>query len=229
MTGKTHRVGGMLCVLGGYTLLDSKGLLLGNVSPLVQLLVMYPFALYGSTVSDLDHNLQSIPSKDIISLAINKILHLSSNVIHTVDKGSSLENFLSIFNAKHRSWQTHSDLFLLFMLIASSYILNISSTSADTAIIRLVSMGLILGIISHLFLDMLTPEGIWCIGLFVFSKVVKNKSIPQKISLVPHSKFFKTGGAWESIVRCVMWVMCFIFSIRIVLSISPYSISFIGG
>ena len=60
MTGKTHRVGGMLCVLGGFTILDSKGMLLGNVSPMIQLVMMYPFALYGSVVSDLDHHVKSI-------------------------------------------------------------------------------------------------------------------------------------------------------------------------
>ena len=37
MTGKTHRVGGMLCVLGGFTYLESKGFLLINVNPLLQL------------------------------------------------------------------------------------------------------------------------------------------------------------------------------------------------
>ena len=78
MTGKTHRVGGMLCVLGGFTYLESKGLLLRNVNPLLQLTVMYPFALYGSIVSDLDHNANSIPSKDIVSIAINRVLHLTS-------------------------------------------------------------------------------------------------------------------------------------------------------
>ena len=36
MTGKTHRVGGMVCVLGGFTYLESKGLLLRDVNPLLQ-------------------------------------------------------------------------------------------------------------------------------------------------------------------------------------------------
>ena len=67
MTGKTHRVGGMLCCLGGYTLLEANGMLLGDVNPLLQLTIMYPFAIYGSTVSDLDHHWQSAPSKDIVS------------------------------------------------------------------------------------------------------------------------------------------------------------------
>ena len=83
MTGKTHRVGGMIWVLGGFTYLESKGLLLRNVNPLLQLTVMYPFALYGSIVSDLDHNANSIPSKDIVSVAINRVLHLTSGLKET--------------------------------------------------------------------------------------------------------------------------------------------------
>lgn len=229
MTGKTHRVGGMVCVLGGYTLLQSKGMLLGNVSPLVQLVVMYPFAIYGSIVSDLDHHWQSAPSRDIVSLFINKILHLTSGVTDNMSESSTSYKLLLVFDAKHRSWQTHSDLFLIIMIILSSKLMDASTVTADVAIIRLIAMGLILGIISHLFLDMLTPEGIWSITSSFIRKITKSKEVPQKISLVPNSKFFRTGGAWESIVRTIMWVICLLLFLKIVMSMGSYSITFLKG
>lgn len=229
MTGKTHRVGGMLCVLGGFTILDSKGMLLGNVSPMIQLVMMYPFALYGSVVSDLDHHVKSIPCRDIFSLAINRLLHLSSWVRHVVGDKGYLSKLLSVFDAKHRSWQTHSDLFLLAMIMLSMRLANSSLRSADAVIIRLMFMGLSLGIISHLILDMLTPEGIWCIVTTVISKVTGNRLIPHKISLVPDTKFFRTGGAWEVLIRNVMWLICLLLFLKILFSMSPYTITFLKG
>lgn len=227
MTGKTHRVGGMLCVLGGYALLESKGMLLGNVSPTLQLVVMYPFALYGSVVSDLDHDWHSVPCRDVVSLGINKLLHLTSGVRDTIGDRGSLSKALSIFDAKHRSWQTHSDLFLFLMIVAMSNLMGSSTNSVDIAIIRLIFTGLIMGVISHLFLDMLTPEGIWSFITLFLRSVTGKKVFPDKISLVPDSKFFRTGGAWEGIVRRVLWVLCLILFLRILISISPYSISFL--
>lgn len=227
MTGKTHRVGGMLCVLGGFTLLESKGMLLGNVNPVLQLAVMYPFAIYGSVVSDLDHDWNSVPCRDVVSLGINKVLHLASGVRDTIGDRSPLSKALSIFDAKHRSWQTHSDLFLFIMIIVMSNLMSSSTNSVDVAIIRLIFTGLIMGVISHLFLDMLTPEGIWSFITLFLRKVTGKRVFPDKVSLVPDSKFFRTGGAWEGIVRRVLWVLCLILFLRILISISPYSISFL--
>lgn len=227
MTGKTHRVGGMLCCLGGYTLLESNGMLLGDVNPLLQLAVMYPFAIYGSVVSDLDHHWQSAPSRDVVSYGINKVLHLSTKVRERMDERSTASKMLAVFDAKHRSWQTHSDLFLLIMLYVAYRLLALPISSADEVLVRLIFSGLTLGIISHLFLDMLTPEGIWCMLTTVIGKVTKVKEVPQKISLVPNTKFFRTGGTWENIIRWLMWVVCIVLFLRIIYTISPYSISFL--
>lgn len=219
MTGKTHRVGGMLCCLAGYSLLESKGMLIDNVDPLLQLTVMYPFAIYGSVVSDLDHNWNSAPSKDIVSFCINKILHLTTGI-----KKKS-KSVLNLFDAKHRSWQTHSDLFLVLIIMLSHYLLNLNIGSVNTVVLKLVSTGLLLGIISHLLLDMITPEGIWCIPSTIVANTLKVKT-PKKIHLVPKTKFFATGGKWEELVRKILWVICFILFIRILYIVSPYKISF---
>ena len=187
MQGKTHRIGGVLCALTGYTILQSSGNLLPNVEPLVQLAVIYPFAVYGSVVSDLDHNWNSAPSKDPVSWCINKVLHLTTGIRQKTKKTNPL---FSIFDAKHRSWQTHSDLFLLLFILLG-FIVGLCGggvADANGTVLKLISLGLILGVISHLILDALTPEGIWCIGL----TAIRRKKVSFR--LVPKSKFFANGG-----------------------------------
>lgn len=229
MTGKTHRVGGMLCCLGGYVLLESNGMLLGNVNPLLQLAVMYPFAIYGSVVSDLDHNWHSAPSKDVVSYGVNKVLHLTTSIRERMSENSKMSKLLGIFDARHRSWQTHSDLFLIAMLYVAYSLLSGGVSTADQVIIRLVFTGLVLGVVSHLFLDMLTPEGIWCLITTVIGRVGRIKSIPEKISLVPNTRFFRTGGTWENIIRIIMWVLCILLFLKILISISPFDIEILFG
>lgn len=224
MTGKTHRVGGMLCVLGGFTYLESKGLLLRNVNPLLQLTVMYPFALYGSIVSDLDHNANSIPSKDIVSVAINRVLHLTSGLNESTGGRNTV---FGLLDAKHRSWQTHSDLFLVALIYALyQMVMETKLATVESVIWSLVGMGFILGVISHLVLDMITPEGIWSFILVGISKVTGKKLIPKKLRLVPDSKFFSTGGPWESLVRNILWICCVVLFIRLIYLMTPYRITF---
>lgn len=224
MTGKTHRVGGMLCVLGGFTYLESKGLLLRNVNPLLQLTVMYPFALYGSIVSDLDHNANSIPSKDIVSVAINRVLHLTSGLNESTGGRNKV---FGLLDAKHRSWQTHSDLFLVALIYALyQMVMETKLATVESVIWSLVGMGFILGVISHLVLDMITPEGIWSFILVGISKVTGKKLIPKKLRLVPDSKFFSTGGPWESLVRNILWICCVVLFIRLIYLMTPYRITF---
>lgn len=222
MTGKTHRVGGMLCVLGGFSILESKGMLLTNVNPVLQLVVMYPFAIYGSIFPDLDHGRHSIPSEDIVSVAVNRVLHAGS-VIPGNDKEGSIA---SILNAKHRSWQTHSDLFLALILWCMYEVLTSGRIgSSEYTILLLVGMGFLFGVVSHLVLDMLTPEGVWLVTTTVLKKVTRcKKLIPQKISFVPNTSFFRTDGMWERVVRRVLWLICSLLFIRILYLMSPYRV-----
>lgn len=202
MTGKTHRLGGVVCCFGGYLLLESQNMLVANVDPLVQLSVLYPFAIYGSVVSDLDHNWQSAPCKDPVSFLINKLLHILPNSRN------------SFFCAKHRSWQTHSDLFLALAIILGMFITQMQTNDMSACLFRLMSTGLVMGIISHLILDMLTPQGIWSIFLLSVKKIFKLRG-SAKISLVPNSEFFATDGTWEHIIRMILWVASFLLMIVI--------------
>lgn len=229
MTGKTHRVGGMLCVLGGFSYLESKGLLLSGVNPILQLTVMYPFAIYGSIFCDLDHDTHSIPSKDIVSLSINKVLHLTTKFNEI--KGGKPKGVFALFDSKHRSWQTHSDLFLVALLYGLyKLVMQSRNGTAESVIVSLVGMGFVLGVVSHLLLDMLTPEGIWSVGLLIAGKVTKTgKVLPKKLKVVPYTRFFYTGGVWEDIVRRILWVACGLLFIRVLYLMSPYRVVFNFG
>ena len=216
MQGKTHRVGGVLSAMIGYTVLEANNMLIPDVNPLLQLAVMYPFAMYGSVVSDLDHNWNSAPSKDPVSKVINTVLHLTSNV--RKNSGNNVP-LLSVFDAKHRSWQTHSDLFLLLFVFIVVMLWN-SANDVNGIIFKLIMLGFSLGLASHLILDSLTPEGIWFIG----PSIVKREKVTFK--LVPKKDFFVTGGPWEKLIRSIMWVVIAILSIYILYKASPYRISF---
>lgn len=248
MTGKTHRAGGMLCSLVGFSILQKHGLLLPNVNEGIQWLVMYPFCMYGSVVSDLDHHWESCPNKDYPSWLINKALHITKPLKDSLDKAlpekakknNPMYKFADIMCASHRSWQTHSDLTLGIMIYLLNTILSgsISGLSAvDTSIIALVIMGLCLGVIAHFILDAITPEGIWLTGLVLTEEFLKIFSprikIPKKLHLVPKTEFFATGGKWEQFIQKVLKILTVImlswFLLNIFIpdwkSFLPYTIS----
>ena len=217
MEGKTHRLGGVLCTLIGYSVLESKGLLSTEVNPLLQLTVVYPFALYGSIFSDLDHNWQSAPAKDPFSFVVNSLLHLTTWLRK---KTSAKGKVLAVFDAKHRSWQTHSDMFLLLLIAAFIAVLYSDISGASGIIFGLIATGFITGVVSHLILDMLTPDGIW----FIIPSLIKGKRVT--LSLVPRTKFFSTGGRWEMIIRLILWVVIAILAVRLLYLASPYRLDF---
>lgn len=228
MTGETHKAGGMLCAVTGFLVLRHNGLLLNNVNEFVQLAVMYPFAMWGSVASDLDHHWESCPSKDPPSWIINKLLHITTPYYKKLDellpsgvkKHSPNYKLAKFFSANHRSWQTHSDLTLvvvgaLLWCILSGR-LSHNFTSVDLCILSLMLAGVGLGIIMHFILDMLTPEGVWfTLGICVnkiLSFVTKKeiKLLPEKLHFVPKWRIFATGSSWEDFIRRIIRVATYI-------------------
>lgn len=237
MTGKTHRTGGMLCSVIGFILLKSNGLLIADVNLGLQWLIMYPFTYWGSFASDFDHNWMSCPFHDYTSWFINKLLHLTSKPVRRLDKKltdkqkeeSTRYKVLSFFNAKHRSWQTHSDLTIILILGLLYGVINgkFSLGIADTAILTLVIMGVGMGVLTHLLLDILTPDGIWLVSMVLLNKLFKAMNIkiklPEKLHLVPNVKFFATGGMWESWVQKLLNILTWLSIIYIIYNtFEPY-------
>lgn len=212
MTGKTHRAGGVVACVIGYAALSKYGLLLDGAEGWIQLTVMYPFAVWGSVASDLDHRWESSPVKDGVGWLFNKLLHCTSSICERLNL--SRHNVLRIFAAKHRSWQTHSDLVLAVVLVLLWQLLHgaFGLSGAGAGMLSLAVMGIGLGLISHLILDMLTPSGVWFvsfiavnafIGLFVRKKV---RLLPEKVRFVPNTAFFSTGNGWEKIINGLLSV-----------------------
>jgi hypothetical protein len=249
MTGKTHRAGGMLASIVGFAILRQKGLLLSDVNEGLQWLVIYPFTMWGSIASDLDHHWDSCPQKDYPSRAINLALHITKPVKDSMDKNltnSQKEHNIvyktaDLLNASHRSWQTHSDLTLFLILYLLNSVISgkiLSLSAVDTALAILVLTGITLGIISHFILDCITPDGIWLVGLAILDKLLKlfnpRINIPKKLHLVPKTAFFATGGKWEEFVQkvlkiatvvAVIWFLCILLQ-PVLGDLIPYQINF---
>ena len=215
MQGQTHRVGGVLAALAGYTILESNGLLISNINPLLQLAIIYPFAVYGSVLPDLDHHWDSCPSKDVVSFGINKFLHIGRGL-----EKMGLKKFGGAIDAKHRSWQTHSLILLMGMVVALWFTVKAGAETANIVIIKLMLSGLILGVLSHLILDAITPQGIW---LLIPSMIRRKKTT---LHLVPRTKFFATGNRWEDLIKILLWVAIIVLIVRMLYLVSPYRISF---
>lgn len=191
MEGKTHRMGGITFALVGFEVMRSNDLLIPDVNPLLQLAILYPLSQWSSTLPDLDHHWESTPNKTPVTKILHTLLHLT--------------------RPKHRAWQTHSILVtggilaLMFSLVFYGHYLAPSLNDKDWTILQLMVMGIILGVTSHLFLDSINPSGIHLIPNL-------------KFHLVPKTKFFATGGAWETkVVFNVMSVVSTIYAIQIFL------------
>lgn len=219
MTGKTHRAGGMLVSILGFAVLREKGLLLQGVNEGLQWLVIYPFTMWGSVASDLDHTWESCPIHDYPSRLVNMALHITKPVKKFLDKtlteGDKKHNIVykvaDLFNASHRSWQTHSDLTLFLMLYLLYCVFSdkfVGFSAVDTMIATLVLTGICMGIIAHFILDSITSEGVWLISLVILEKVLKifnpRINIPKVFRLVPKKKYFSVGGEWEKKVQKVL-------------------------
>lgn len=189
MQGPTHRLGGITFALVGFEVMRNNDVLLPDVNPLIQLAIVYPLAQWASTLPDLDHHWESTPNKT----PVTRVLHF----------------FLHLTRPKHRSWQTHSVsvtgalLFIMYVLAFYGMELNTSLTEKDFTILQLMTGGIILGVVSHLFLDLINPSGIHL--------------IPNvKVHLVPKTTFFATGNTWETVVVSnILKIISIIYAVQI--------------
>lgn len=243
MTGKTHRYGGFLCSVVGFALLKENNMLIDGVNEGLQWLVMYPFCYWGSVASDLDHNSHAIPMKDPPSIVVNKLLHLTAPLRKSLeksgDKKSALYKFAKLFDASHRSWQTHSDLTLFTLLYLIHCVLTgrFVMGAVDSLLLSLILMGVATGLVAHFILDMLTTDGVWSVLLVVLGRILRKinpriKHFPQKLRLVPRLHCFRTDGSWELFVQKVLKILnvCatlyLLWTLLKINNLIPYEINF---
>lgn len=181
----THKAGGAVAMLLAYGYMRGEGYLVEGIHPLMQLAIMYPSASFGSTLPDLDHHWGSVKEKTPFNYIVHKVLHLT--------------------NPKHRSWQTHSVLVTMGMCYLMWELLNlyivIKGESTTLTLLKLMLLGLSVGVGSHLMLDAITRSGIYIIPT-------------KKIRLVPDSSKFSTGTGWEEGIRKILIVLFIVLLIR---------------
>ncbi len=189
MLYKTHKAGAVLGMLVAFEVMKNQGWLLDGVNPLVQLAMMYPAASWGGTFSDLDHQIDSVKEQTPFNLLVHRLLHLTS--------------------PRHRSWQTHSVLVtggMCALILALVFLGNVYygyAGSVGWIYIRLVTVGGVVGILSHLLLDAFTTGGIHLIP-------------GTKIRFVFKHPAFSTGGLWESIVYFFLMSGIILFLVHMV-------------
>lgn len=221
MTGKTHSSGGSLAALVGVIILREQAVVIGGVGFFVQFLLIYPFAMYGGILPDIDHHLNASPLKDPVNVVLNKTLHIVNKpynkymeLVDKPNKKSFKYKFLNSFRCVHRSWQTHSEIVLLGIILLIMFLLN-NNFGTSGVILTIVLVGLGLGVVSHIVLDMMTTAGV----PFLTGKVLNKaglRVLPEKIRLVPNTSFFATGTKYEEVVRKIIRVVSFILIIYII-------------
>lgn len=238
MMGPTHRLGGVLAALGGYIWLFSTGHLLTTVNPILQFLLIYPFAYYGSTFADLDHHAGSIPSRDVVSLAINKILHLTTPLRKRMEESGVKKGLAyklaGILDARHRSWQTHSD-FTILLSAGLTWVLSANTSGSNKDIILLVGTGFTLGLFAHWVYDAITPEGVTFTPFSLVNALAGGKQVlPKRFHLVPskpirrgqYKSYFATGSGWEKKVNAFSRFLAWVLLIWAIYITQPYRIPF---
>ena len=150
----------------------------------LSLLIMIQMGKAGALFPDLDHNWHSVKEKNVLTWVVNKLL--------------------SITGAKHRSWQTHSlDIAILLTILSIRLPINLYETgvlsNANKEVLGVILLGFMVGWLSHLFSDMLTPGGVRI--LFFYKKTLE--FVPRK--LLGFS--FSTGSLWEDMVFRVVQIV----------------------
>lgn len=234
MEGKTHALGGRVCSLAGFIVLKESGYLISSdvVSPALQFLLLYGTGMYGGIWSDNDQPWSSSPCNDPFSWVQNKALHVFNKPYKIMDKSMgakekrfSLQYKLVKFLAcKHRSWQTHSEFTLLVLYIL--WCLNLETVQSEVNLILklLLILGFAMGVVSHIFLDLLTSEGIpLMLGEFcsIFLPSIK---LPTNLHLVPSRPEFNTGSAWELSIRRLLRYTQYVLMVIILLYLFGISV-----
>lgn len=237
MLGKTHFVGGAVGSLAGYMYLKNTGGLLPEtvLNPTLQLIVIYSAGLYGGRLSDVDHHLESSPLQDPASVVLNKILHIFNPHYRVLDKtlnGSQKKNsvaykWLKFLSCRHRSWQTHSEFTLGILWILYNlplFTADFFTGYIDLTLLRLIVTGLSLGVVSHIFLDLLTTDGVpFATGQFI--KTFSPKApVVTRLRLVPKSPVFATDTAYETNVRKLLKVIQYVLLAFVVADLLGYDL-----
>lgn len=220
---KTHRVGGLLGGLVGYTLLKQGNLLMKDVFGLSLLIITYFSSLYGTCIPELSHrNWCDIPYKGILSWLLWKIFSLPVTIIALIqqNRGKSSIKTATNLNIDSGKWVTHSDIFLCLSMVVIFNLLSFKPNSIDSCLLISICVGLLCGVVSHLLVDVLSGDGIY--SLLLFARRVLNKGKGEvKFKFQPKGINSKV---WRNIVTYLIIFLSIFLLIRLVYLCQPYRI-----
>jgi membrane-bound metal-dependent hydrolase YbcI (DUF457 family) len=126
-------------------------------------------ARYGALMPDVDHHWGNVSEKTLPNKILNTFIHLTGGT--------------------HRSWQTHSwDIYFVLLAIVLLFPMELLEPLGvpTVSVLSMLVYGVMLGWGSHLFADMLTPQGVRLVCWRKF-----------KVRLVPKWAMFATNSKWE--------------------------------
>lgn len=182
MTEKTHAVGSLVFATGAFLIMDKCNMLDTQIVKIAQYGIITPYALWGTQIPDFD---QDNPNR-IVTNPVNRLIM----------------DLFKVLGAKHRGIISHVlPIFLsgIVCLLMQLSIITFGMHKLSLDVLHLMLLGLFLGLLSHLILDMCTKDGIYVCG--------------KRVALVPKTDIFKTGSPYEKTFRSVLYIVCCILCI----------------
>lgn len=182
MTEKTHAVGSLVFATGAFLIMDKCNMLDTQIVKIVQYGIITPYALWGAQIPDFD---QDNPNR-IVTNPVNRLIM----------------DLFKVLGAKHRGIISHVlPIFLsgIVCLLMQLSVITFGMHKLSLDVLHLMLLGLFLGLLSHLILDMCTKDGIYVCG--------------KRIALVPKTDIFKTGSSYEKTFRNILYIVCCILCI----------------
>ena len=177
MVGKTHVLGGSAFALGSYIVLRETGILNPDLESAAQLACIMPYAMWSATAPDFDQDNKDRAMASPINLAMQK--------------------FFNLMGAGHRSLKSHVYPALIATVLSAISITGVNifgaSNSNSAVVYCMVILGMAMGLLSHLLLDLCTKDGIRING--------------KRYAFVPEIDLFKADGIVEQIVRRFLYVL----------------------
>lgn len=137
MTEKTHAVGSLVFATGAFLIMDKCNMLDTQIVKIAQYGIITPYALWGAQIPDFD---QDNPNR-IVTNPVNRLIM----------------DLFKVLGAKHRGIISHVlPIFLsgIVCLLMQLSIITFGMHKLSLDVLHLMLLGLFLGLLSHLVLDM---------------------------------------------------------------------------
>lgn len=177
MTEKTHAVGSLVFATGAFLIMDKCNMLDTQIVKIAQYGIITPYALWGAQIPDFD---QDNPNR-IVTNPVNRLIM----------------DLFKVLGAKHRGIISHVlPIFLsgIVCLLMQLSIITFGMHKLSLDVLHLMLLGLFLGLLSHLILDMCTKDADYSYGVATDSystlSYYLNKIMIRKLNLFSLMVFY---------------------------------------